>query len=849
MQKKPNIFQRKTVPLWIQISILATFVVLIIWSIFLIREKLLKNANEMGMHLAESYAIEEENRLNVYSMLLSLGACYINENIDGDLPLDTSQKWMYQYTGYLSDLLGASIVDPYAVINGSIVAAVPLEGVEDYEYRSTEWYQKALAADGEVIYTDAYKDAITGEPMVTLACALEGEGNVLAFDILLKNFHTHENRSSMPEQSSYFLFDSSGNLMYFSSSMDVDIETGQAYLDSLIDSVRTGEMEKYDSTITDLGGKQRGVYYYEASNGWLSVITIPIDKILQDGWDRTIIILSVICGILLLIAGLIMIKGHMSGKKIRHISDTLQLLGDSYYAIYRVNFRQGTYESIKSSDDITNILGASGDYEHLINTVKQVVDHNTYEDFEQSFSLENIRKLIASGTYNFGGDYKRKFRDEYKWVSIQIVYNKNMHLDEVIMCFRDINAQKHKELQQLILLENALSSAKKTVQQKNLFFSNASHDMRTPLNAIIGFAELAQKNTDSHLQMTDYLQKIEHSGRQLLTLVNDVLDMSRLEHEKGNTLEYSPMDICKCVQDTASLFREQAAQEEKTLELCFDVQNPNVFCDPARLTQILNNLLSNAFKYSEKGAHVKISLIERNVQYGHGKFQIIVSDTGIGMSAEFLQHIFEPFARETRFTSGNITGTGLGMPIVKTLVQQMSGEITVRSELGTGTEFTITFPLQLAQELEKPAADSSVQPSYSLDGKRILIAEDNELNMEIATEYLTMLGADVLPAWNGQEAVTIFQTQPEFSIDAILMDMQMPVMDGCEAAAAIRALPHKDAATIPIIAVTANVFAEDIARTTEAGMDAHIPKPIDIQQLLQVLNDCEHKKKKKEPIS
>ena len=355
MQKKPNIFQRKTVPLWIQISILATFVILIIWSIFLIREKLLKNANEMGMQLAESYAMEEENRLNVYSMLLSLGACYINENIDGDLPLDTSQKWIYQYTGYLSDLLGASIVDPYAVINGSIVAAVPWDGDEDYDYRSTEWYQKALAADGEVIYTDAYKDAITGEPMVTLACALEGEGNVLAFDILLKNFHTHENRSSMPEQSSYFLFDSSGNLMYFSSSMDVDSETGQAYLDSLIDSVRTGEMEKYDSTITDLDGKERGVYYYEASNGWLSVITIPIDKILQDGWDRTIIILSVICGILLLTAGLIMIKGHMSGKKIRHISDTLQLLGDSYYAIYRVNFRQGTYENIKSSDDITNI--------------------------------------------------------------------------------------------------------------------------------------------------------------------------------------------------------------------------------------------------------------------------------------------------------------------------------------------------------------------------------------------------------------------------------------------------------------------------------------------------------------
>lgn len=849
MKKKSNIFRQKTVPLWIQISILATFVILLIWSIFLIREKLLKNANEMGMHLAESYAMEEENRLDVYSMLLSLGVCYINENIDEDLPLDASQKWMAQYTYYLSELLGATIMDPYAVINGNIVAAVPREGDEGYDYSSTEWYQKALEADGKVIYTDAYEDAITGDPMVTLACKLDGEGNVLAFDILLKDFHLHKNRASMPEQSSYFLFDSQSNLMYYSSSMDVDSAQGQAYLASLIDAVRTGELEEYDSTITDLDGKERGVYYYETSNGWLSVITIPIDKILQDGWDRTIIVLSVICGVLLLTAAVIMVRGHLSSKKVRYISDTLQLLGDSYYAIYRINFRQGTYESIKSSDDMTETLGRSGSYEHLIDTVKQVVDHNTYEDFEHSFSLENIRNLIASGTYNFGGDYKRKFGEEYKWVSIQIVYNQNMHLDEVIMCFRDIDTQKHRELQQLVLLENALSSAKKTVQQKSLFFSNASHDMRTPLNAIIGFAELAQKNPDDPSLMADYLQKIEHSGRQLLTLVNDVLDMSRLEHDKGNTLEYSPMDICKCVQDTASLFREQAAREEKHLELNFDVHNPNVYCDPARLTQILNNLLSNAFKYSEKGAQITVSLIERNVQYGHGKFQLVVADTGIGMSAEFLQHVFEPFARETRFTSGKITGTGLGMPIVKTLVQQMSGEITVRSELRAGTEFTITLPLQLAQKTEKTPTDPSDSTSYSLEGKRILIAEDNELNMEIATEYLTMLGADVLPAWNGQEAVTTFQTQPEASIDAILMDMQMPVMDGCEAAAAIRALPHKDAATIPIIAVTANVFAEDIARTTEAGMDAHIPKPIDIKQLLQVLSDCEQKKKKKESNS
>ena len=206
------------------------------------------------------------------------------------------------------------------------------------------------------------------------------------------------------------------------------------------------------------------------------------------------------------------------------------------------------------------------------------------------------------------------------------------------------------------------------------------------------------------------------------------------------------------------------------------------------------------------------------------------------MSEEFQERIFEPFAREASFFSRKVSGTGLGMPIVKTIVQQMSGEITVQSALGEGSTFTVTIPLQNLDEEERPAEEKQEEGgTFSLEGKTILLAEDNEINMEVAGECLKMLGAKVLEAWNGQEAVDVFAAQEPGRIDAVLMDMQMPVMDGCEAARTIRSMDREDAGTVPIIAVTANVFAEDIARTTEAGMNAHIAKPIDFQELQKVL--------------
>lgn len=833
----------------LNIAVLLVLSALIAWSIFLVREKLLKNSDEMGTHLAESYAMEEENRISIYRMLMYLGAVYADENIETYASEESLQQWLAGYSMHLSEVLGADIIDPYAVIDGKIIAAVPWQGDDNYDYANTEWYQKALEADGDIIFTNAYEDAITGKQLVTIAKKLKGEGNVLAFDILMEKFHSHKNKVSIPEKSSYFLFDGNGKLIYLASDLEYENEATIEYAQELLNKIRQGELDSYTATITDLDHVNRSVYYYEMDNGWCSVITIPVEKILIDGWNSVILTLVVISLALYLAIAAVLIRGYLDARKVKHVQDTLQILGDTYYAIYRINCETERYEVIKSQKDVKEQLGDVGEYQYLLKVMGRVVDRDTYEKFCSSFSIENIRKLVADKTGEFGGDYQRKFEDGFHWVNVQLIYKEALGLNEVILCFRDIDLEKRRQIQQHMLLENALESARQTAQAKSMFFSNVSHDMRTPLNAIIGLADLAGKNRGDAGKVAEYIEKIGQAGKQLLTLINDILDMSRIEHGNQSLMDYSEMDIVQCIEETVSMFTVPAEQENKHLLLKTDVEHRKVYCDAYRLNQIMNNLLSNAFKYSPEGAEVRVVVKEAASQGNHSKYQISVSDTGYGMSEEFLKRIFEPFTRETVLAPKRISGTGLGMPIVKSLVQQMNGEITVQSRQGEGSTFIVTIPLQILPEKEGGRTDAAViiqeEPTEErkaesvrpLEGKRILVAEDNEINMEITEDLLTMHGAEVLKAWNGKEAVAVFEKSPEGSIDAILMDMHMPEMDGCSAAKTIRGMERQDASRIPMIAVTANAFAEDIARTTQAGMNGHVSKPVDFDRLLKLLSD------------
>ena len=603
----------------------------------------------------------------------------------------------------------------------------------------------------------------------------------------------------------------------------------------LLESIERGEQDSYDAYITDTSGNKRGVYYSYLPNGWISIITVPFATILQK-LNYTAAVFGCILAAGAVIIGVLIWRELHLNAKVKRTNETVRVLGNSYFALYRVDFARGTYEMIKGSDYMRGRIAQTGDYQTLLDAMKEVIEPEAYEEYVDSFSLQSIRGLVSKRVRDFGGDFRRLFGDSYRWVNVRVLFDESLSPEEAVLCFREVEEEKQRRFQEQKLLEEALEASRRSEKNKHAFFSNMSHDMRTPLNAIIGLSELVQQNLDDPEKISGYMDRINLSSRQLLGLINDILDMSRMEQGKV-ALDYQQFNLRKCVEDCASTFRLQAQVEEKELETFFDMEDETVLGDSFRISQIMNNLISNAMKFTGKGDRISVSVTQLAHQDA-AKYKIVVEDTGVGMSEDFLPQLFEPYARETRFGVKKVAGTGLGMPIVKNLVTQMSGQIYVDSEAGKGTTFTIVIPFTaVKEEKEEKKEQPAGLPGTSLEGKTVLLAEDNEVNMEIATEILTMSGIKILQAWNGLEAVERFKESPPFSIDAILMDMQMPRMDGCEAARTIRALPRPDAGTVPVIAVTANAFAEDIAATTAAGMNAHVSKPIDFAVLLQTLEE------------
>lgn len=813
------------------------FVVLIVIgsvSFSFVKTALLKNSQELGSSLAASCASEESNSLTVYETLLSFGADTISSNIDvweyGDM-----ENWLRAYSNRIQMALGQGTVDMYAVIDGKIIAVNPWEGDETYDYSSSSWYQMAISSD-KAVFTDVYTDAIYNRPVITMAKGC-GENDVLAFDIFPENIQLEKSAFELPDGASVFLCDSNGTLIYSQLEKKYPKNEVQEYFNGIFNGIKSGEHDKYDSFVMDMDGNKRGAYYKTMPNGWLAVVTIPFSSMLHDLRSFTTGSLIVFMFLILTLV-LITLKDLKFNWQIERTNETVRVLGNSYYAIYRVDFVKNTYEMIKGSDYIRSRMEKTGRYDELLKTMVEVIEKDACDEYMESFSVENIRKLVSQRIRDFGGDFLRKFGDEYHWVNVRVLFDESLAPGEVVLCFREADLEKRQQLQERKLLETSLEASRQSEKSKQAFFSNMSHDMRTPLNAIIGISELASKAVDNPEKISEYLDKINLSSRQLLELINDILDMSRMEQGKI-VLNTQKFDLKKCINDCCENFRFQAEKDSKAFEINFNIENSKVMGDPFRVSQVINNLLSNAFKFTSANDSVKVEVSQLE-KGDYSKYKIVVSDTGLGMSEDFLKKVFEPYARETRFSTKKIAGTGLGMAIVKNLVDQMNGHIYVESRLGDGSAFTVTLPFITDEEEEILAQESTKndnKKAFSLEGKNILLAEDNMINMEVATEILSMNGINIVQAWNGKEAVEIFKKSKEFEFDAILMDMQMPEMGGCDAAKAIRALNRSDAGKVPIIAVTANAFAEDISATAEAGMNAHISKPIDFNILCGTLEE------------
>ena len=374
-------------------------------------------------------------------------------------------------------------------------------------------------------------------------------------------------------------------------------------------------------------------------------------------------------------------------------------------------------------------------------------------------------------------------------------------------------------------LEARLFAAEEASKAKTFFLSNMSHDIRTPLNAIIGYTTLANREGVTYEEKSGYIDKIGMASRQLLEIVNDVLDMSRIESGKFS-LEPTCVDLENCIMEACDLVRVQLEAKKIELTVSCNISHKWVLCDKVILDRALMNLLCNAGKFTEENGSVSLELNELAAGDGNGSYEIRIKDTGIGMSPEFAERMFIPFERERTSTVSRIQGTGLGLAITKRIVDMMGGKITVQTDKGKGTEFVIAVDFPLMESEDKICLDEGDEISF--EGKRALLVEDNMINMEIAQMLLEQSGFLIETAENGKIALEMTAASEKGYYDVILMDIQMPVMDGYMAAQAIRDLPDPGLAGIPIIAMTANAFQEDIKKAEEVGMNGHIAKPLDI---------------------
>lgn len=828
MKKKKKIY-------WSLILCIIIAAVVFPFSVTQMRDTLLKSGQSMGAEVASKYGAREEMYTEQYEYLLNLLEYQLRP---GNTIVDTEQ-FMKNFLNMADETMNLTGLEIYSYIDGEIAAATPWEDDVSYHVEETDWYQGALRTDG-IYYTDVYEDVRLKTEVVTLAKRIEGTENVVAADLYPENM-ADSILEDLPDQSHYFLSDGEGTLLnWHVTRKDLSKEEIQNRYLGFFHDIKAGKHASYDSPIEGMDGKQRGVYYFELDNGWYSVITIPFDQLLEplkESWGMFLLVMMFF--IILLIAFLLL--EYRANKKARLYNDIVRVLGNSYYALYMIDLNQNQYFMLKGSDYVRERLPQKGSYDALLDILKEIVEDDTYQQFREAFARDNMFELTRQRVRDFGGDFKRMFNQEYRWVHVQMLYDESLQQDSVVLCFKDIDNTKKQELSRMEFMQESLNSVDQMAKSKNIFFSNMSHDMRTPLNGIIGLTNLAMENLEDPKRIKDAFRKIQSLSNQLLTLINDILELSKMEQGKLE-IRNQDFNIRENMEELVFVYQAQIADKQKQFDVLIDVDDEWVNSDWSRIQQILDNLLSNAFKFTEENGKIRLQVTEqKDYNSKFGKYQIIVEDDGAGMSQDFLKKIFIPFERETKFGAAKVAGTGLGMPIVHDLVIKMQGTIEVTSSLGNGTTFTVMLPLEIcntdASGNTEQSGEDTPDSVEELDGngRKVLIAEDNEINMEIGVEILRMFGFEVEQAWNGKEALDLFRESKENGYALIVMDMKMPVMDGCEAARQIRHLNRTDAKTIPIIAATANAFTEDIALTQKAGMNAHISKPIDFDVLKKTI--------------
>ena len=507
-----------------------------------------------------------------------------------------------------------------------------------------------------------------------------------------------------------------------------------------------------------------------------------------------------------------------------------------YHAIYHIDLIQDRIEKLAGANQNYTPTGVVTSATAQLNDIlEKLVAPSHHEIMQYFFDLTTVNdrlhgKLFISREYPSPQGIWRR--------ATFIVQNRDTDDDvtEILYVTQIIDDYKQKELAYQQELVKAVESANQANTAKTDFLNRMSHDIRTPLNGILGMLDIAQKNETNPKALQECHEKMRTAAFHLKALVNDVLDMQRMETDRF-FLEQIPFDIREILDNCWSMLEAQASRLDITLEKIKpgSLKYPYLIGSPLHIRQIFMNLLSNAIKYNKPGGSISIHAkiirqVHQNVIY-----KFIISDTGIGISPEFQKHIFEPFAQEDTGARTIYKGTGLGMAIVHRLVQEMGGTIQLKSEKNVGSTFTLILPFTIDEHQPSASAETATDTPADLTDLHILVVEDNELNLEIAVFSLEAAGLNVSTAINGLEAVRLFEKSKPYEYDIILMDIMMPVMNGLDAAKAIRGLSRPDATTVPIIALSANAFAEDIQKSKNAGINEHLAKPLEMDKVLKVI--------------
>lgn len=551
---------------------------------------------------------------------------------------------------------------------------------------------------------------------------------------------------------------------------------------------------------------------------------------------------------------------YVTFEKERELSSSkIHSLARLFISSYYLNLQTGKREYLSNTEEkVENYLTgdfykeAPEDHEDAIRVYADTYVHGEdRENYCHMCSRSYMAKKLSKDNLFYSFNYRQIAGGVEKWYRMHVIvasYAPDGRVNNVVLAIMDVDKEIRNDIQQKQAVEAALVEAEKANKAKSQFLSNMSHDIRTPMNAITGFANLARTHIEDRNLVQDYLDKIQSASKHLLSLINDILDMSRIESGKVQ-IEESEVSLRELLVDVNNMIQPMAEDKNLTFHVQDEIVNNYVYCDKLRLNQVLINLLGNAVKFTPPGGEISLRIYQEMVApEGYGVYIFKVKDNGIGIGAEFIDSIFQAFEREKSTENLGIQGTGLGLAITKSIVTMMGGKIAVESELNQGTEFTVkvVFQLQDIDEIgiseeehtaqkEQEALENRKEQRALFQNRRLLLVEDNNLNREIARMLLSEQGFIIDEAVDGQEAVEKVKASHPGEYAVVLMDIQMPIMDGYEATKAIRDLDNRILANVPIVAMTANAFGEERKKAFSIGMNGYITKPIDIEVLFETL--------------